>query len=147
MYEQKYGCVWAVLSESCHAVAIILEVLGHFARLHIKNIYHDADLFEDSAPLCSEIRVHERVLTSAIPEIQNEVAQKADVILLNIDSSAQASGQRCGVIGAILASVGWSLASSGLKTHKIRERIDVFPLPEAPMSNTCEPTLFSTAGI
>jgi hypothetical protein len=46
--------------------------------------------------------------------------------------------------------IGFSWLELGefwLKTHKIRERIDVFPLPEAPMSNTCALTLFSTAAI
>ena len=44
---------------------------------------------EDGKLLGGKIRVHKRVLTATIPEVENEVAEEANVVLLDVDGRAE----------------------------------------------------------
>jgi hypothetical protein len=55
---------------------------------------------EDRRALRGEIRVHEGVLAAAVLEVVDEVAEEADVVLLNVDCRAEARGERGGVVRA-----------------------------------------------
>lgn len=98
VYKKEYGGVGAVLSETVDAVAVVLEVFGFFLRLNVKDVDEHADLLKYSGTLGGEVRVHKGVLASAVPEIENEVSEKADVVLLDVNGGAESGGQRSGEI-------------------------------------------------
>jgi hypothetical protein len=72
----------------------------HLARLNVEHVDENADVLEDSGALGGEIRVHEGVLAAAVPEVEYEVAEEADVVLLDVDGCTEAGGERGGVVGA-----------------------------------------------
>ena len=43
---------------------------------------------EYSGALRGKIGVHEGVLTTAVPQVEDEVSKKANVVLLNVDGGA-----------------------------------------------------------
>ena len=53
---------------------------------------------EDSRLLRREIGIHEGILTAAVPKIENQVAKESDMVLLDINGSPKASGQRRRII-------------------------------------------------
>lgn len=54
---------------------------------------------EYSGTLRRKIGVHKCVLTTAVPQVEDEVSEKPNVVLLNVDGSAQPGRQRCWIIG------------------------------------------------
>ena len=86
------------MSETVDAVAVVLEVFRSFLRLNVEDVDEHADLLKYSGTLGGEVRVHKGVLASAVPEIENEVAEKADVVLLDVNGGAESGGQRSGEI-------------------------------------------------
>lgn len=53
--------------------------------LDIKNIDEHLHVPEDVIPLIGEVVLHEGLLTTAIPEIEGQVAEKSDVRMFDID--------------------------------------------------------------
>lgn len=100
VHEQKHRGVRAEVAQPVETVAVILEVLIHLARLDVEHVDEDADVLEDSRALGGEVRVHEGVLAAAVPEVEDEVAEEADVVLLDVDGRAETRGERGGVVGA-----------------------------------------------
>ena len=98
MHEQENGRVGGVLLERIETVAIVLSVFGAVARADFEDVDEHPDVLEDGRALRGEVRVHERVLSSAVPEVENKVAEEPDVVLLDIDGRAEARSERCGVV-------------------------------------------------
>ena len=89
MNEKEDSSIRAVLLQGSQTSLVVFQVLLHVTRLDLEDVYHDADMLEYSRLLDGEVGIHEGILTTAIPEIQNEVAKKANVVLLDVDSSAK----------------------------------------------------------
>jgi hypothetical protein len=137
VHQQEHGSIGGVLLERVETVAVVLRVFGGIARADFEDVDEHPDMLKDGRALCGEVRVHERVLSSAVPEVEYEVPKEPDVVLLDINGRAEARGERRGVVGAALfAQQSGSAPSVQEQTHKIRERMDVFPLPDAPMRRT-----------
>jgi|SRR6266850_206742 len=78
----------------------------------------------------SQVRVHERVLTAALSEVENKVTQVAHVVLLDVDGRASARGERGGDVRAMGCTRHRRLARERTNgTYKMRDRIEVLPLP------------------
>ena len=101
MHEEEDRRLGRVLLQRVEAVAIIRRVLDSVMRADLENVYQHADVLEDGRALRREVRVHERVLPAAVPEVEDEVAQEADVVLLDVDGRAEARGERGGIVGAV----------------------------------------------
>jgi hypothetical protein len=56
--------------------------------LDVKDIYHDADLLENDRALGCKVRIHEGVLASTVPEVEDEIAKEPDMVLFNVDCCA-----------------------------------------------------------
>ena len=112
-------------------------------RADLEDVNQHADVLEDGRALGEEVRVHERVLAAAVPGVEDEIAEEADVVLLDVNCRTEAGSERCGVVRARKWTV-YTLNSAALvtrvqrgsETHKMRERMEVFPLPDAPMRRT-----------
>ena len=98
MHEQENGGVGGVLLERIETVTVVLRVFGSVARADFEDVDEHPDMLEDGRALRGEVRVHERVLSSAVPEVEDEVAEEPDVVLLDVDGRAEARGKRCGVV-------------------------------------------------
>ncbi len=62
-----------------------MYVLVNLSALHVEDIDQHLNITEYVVPLCSEIVLHERLLTTTIPQIQHQIAQESDIRLLDID--------------------------------------------------------------
>lgn len=100
MEQEEDARVRAVLLQRVEAVAVVDEVLGHVAALDLENVNEDADVLEDGRALGGEVDVHEGVLSTTVPEIEDKVAEKADMVLLDVDGGPEARSQGSGIIGA-----------------------------------------------
>lgn len=98
VHEQKYGGIGGVLLQRIKTVTVVLRVFGCVARADFEDVDEHPDVLEDGRALRGEVRVHERVLASAVPEVEDEVAEEPDVVLLDIDGRAKARGERRGVV-------------------------------------------------
>ena len=58
-------------------------------------------MLEDGRALRREVRIHEGILTAAVPEVENEIAEEADVVLLDVDGRAEARGEGSGIVRAV----------------------------------------------
>ena len=74
VHEQEYDSTCAELAEIFQTIAIVFEILVRLARLDIEHIDENADVLEYRRALCCEIRVHERILAAAVPEVEDEIA-------------------------------------------------------------------------
>lgn len=90
MHQQKHACAGTELSQPLQAIAVVFQILIGLAALDIEDIYHDTDVLEDGRALGSKVGVHEGVLATTIPEVKDEVTEKTNVILLNVDGGAKA---------------------------------------------------------
>lgn len=86
------------LSESLQTVAIVVQVFGHLAALHVKNVDEHANVLKDGGPLGGKIAVHEGILSTAVPKVEDEVAQESNMVLLDVDGGAQAGSEGGGVV-------------------------------------------------
>jgi hypothetical protein len=59
------------------------------AALDVKDVDQNFDIPEDVIPLIGEVVLHEGLLTTAIPEIERQIAEKSDVRMLDIDCGSQ----------------------------------------------------------
>ena len=100
MYEKEDARLRRVLLQRVQAIAIVRRVLCRVMRADLEDVYQHTDVLEDGRALGRQVRVHERVLAAAVPEVEDEVSKKADVVLLDVDGRAEAGSERCGVVGA-----------------------------------------------
>jgi hypothetical protein len=145
VHEEEDARLGRVLLERIEAIAVVRRVLGRIMRADLEDVNQHADVLEDGRALRGEVRVHERVLPAAVPEVEDEISEEANVVLLDVDRRAEARSERCGIVRArkwdsfIRSTAQLSrdgrLANEG-GTHKMRERMEVFPLPDAPMRRT-----------
>ena len=98
MHEQEDLGLGAILLQSIDAVAIIVEILEGFSCLNIKDVDQYRDVLKYRRPLGGEVAVHERVLTTAIPEVEDQVPEEADMVLFYVDGCTKPRGEGCGVI-------------------------------------------------
>ena len=98
VHKQKYGGIGGVLLECIKRIAVVLGVFGGVACADFENVDEHPDVLEDSGALGGEVRVHERVLASAVPEVENKVSEEPDVVLLDIDGRTEARCERGGVV-------------------------------------------------
>jgi hypothetical protein len=82
-------------------VAVVRRVLDSIVRADLENVNQHTDVLEDGRALRREVRVHKGVLAAAVPEVENEVSEEADVILFDVDGRAEARGERSGVVRAV----------------------------------------------
>ena len=114
--------------------AVVHGVLGRVVCADLENVDQHADVLEDRRALGGH---HERVLTAAVPEVEDKVAQEAHVVLLDVDCRAEAQGERGGVVRAVERTRHGRLASERANgTYKMSDRIEVLPLPDAPIRRT-----------
>ena len=101
VHEEEHRRLGRVLLQRVEAIAVIRRVLGRVVRADLKDVDEHADVLEDRRALRGEVRVHERVLPAAVPQVEDEIAEEADVVLLDVDGRAEARSERCGVVRAI----------------------------------------------
>jgi len=138
VHKKEHRHFWQVLLQRVEAVTVICCVLDSIMRADLENVNQHADLLEDGRALRREVRVHEGILTAAVPEVEDKVAEETDVVLLDIDGRAEARGKGSGIVRTVQIGLSalMTRASEGAGTHKMRERMEVFPLPDAPMRIT-----------
>lgn len=100
VHEQEDFGLWAVLLQPFNTVTIIFEILDSFSCLDIKDINQHRDVLKYRRTLGGKIIVHEGILTTAVPKVENQVTKEADVILFHVDSCAEPRRQRCGIVRA-----------------------------------------------
>ena len=68
---------------------VIVNVLVYFATLHIEHIDEHFNIAEYVIALGGKVVLHKRLLSTAVPQVEHKVAQKADVRLFDIDFSSK----------------------------------------------------------
>lgn len=53
---------------------------------------------EDGRLLGREVRLHERVLAAAVPEVEDEVPEEADMVLLDVNGHTESGGEGGGIV-------------------------------------------------
>jgi hypothetical protein len=101
VHEEKHGRLGRMLLQRIDAITVVRGVLDRVVRADLENVDQHADVLEDRRALGGQVRVHERVLTAAVPEVEDEVAQEAHVVLLDVDGRAEARGERGGIVRAV----------------------------------------------
>ena len=89
----------AVLAQRVHAGLELLHVLLAVGRLDVEDVDQHLHVAEDGVLLRLEVVVHEGVLAAAVPQRQDEVAQEADVRVLDAQGRAQAHRVARKVVG------------------------------------------------
>jgi hypothetical protein len=84
MHEQEDRSIRTELPQPLETVLVVLEVFVHLPALNVKDVDQDADLLKDDGALGGEVRVHESILSTAIPEVEDKVAQKANMVLFDV---------------------------------------------------------------
>jgi hypothetical protein len=135
MHKGEHRSVWAVLPECTQALLVVLQVARDAPALDLKDVDKHTDMLEDCRLLGREIRVHERVLAATIPKVEDEVAEEADMVLFDVYCCAKAGGQGGGIVRAA-GELSDQLCTELDMAHKISDLMEVFPLPDAPMSST-----------
>ena len=144
VHKKEHRRFGRVFLQCIEAVAVIRCVLDSIMRADLKHVNQHADLLEDGRALRREVGIHKGILTAAVPEVENEIAEEADVILFDIDGRAEARGEGSGIVRAVQIKLP-ALTTQALLTtkhpgergtHKMRERMEVFPLPDAPIRRT-----------
>ena len=143
MHKKEHRRFGRVFLQRVKTVVVIRCVLDSIMRADLENVNQHTDLLEDGRALCREVGIHEGILTAAVPEVEYEIAEEANVVLFDIDGRAEARGERGGIVRAVQIKLSalttqalLTTSIQGAGTHKMRERMEVFPLPDAPMSRT-----------
>src|SRR4051812_47610453 len=98
MHQQEDPSLRTVSPKCIQTVEIVDKILIHLTRLDVKHVDKDSDVLEYRGALRRQIGIHERILTSTIPQIEDEVAQESDMVLLDVDRSTQSRCKGCWVI-------------------------------------------------
>src|SRR5216684_8374089 len=101
VHKKEYRRFRRILLQRIEAVAVVCCVLDSIMRANLENVNQHADLLEDSRALRREVGIHKGVLTAAVPEVEDEVSEEADVVLLDIDGRTEAGGERSGIVGTV----------------------------------------------
>ena len=99
VHQKKHVRIFAELRQPLQAVLIVLQILFHLAGLDIEHIDHHPYMREDDGALRTQVRIHECILATTVPEIEDEVAEEADVVLLDVNRSAETGSEGRRVIG------------------------------------------------
>lgn len=113
-----------VVAHGFQAINVGMQVSLELARLDVKDVDEHLDVAEDVVALCGQVVLHEGVLAPAVPEVEGQVAEEADVRVLDVDRGAQPpcvlgdvvgedDGAHRGLAGAALAHQQHLLAQSG----------------------------------
>ena len=76
-------------------------------------------MLEDRRALRREVGVHKGILTAAVPEVEDEIAEEADVVLFDVDGRAEARGERSGIVRAVQIKLT-ALTTQALLTNSIQ---------------------------
>lgn len=98
VHEEEHRRLRRVLLQRVEAVAVVRRVLGGVVRADLEDVDEHADVLKDRRALRREVGVHEGILPAAVPEVEDEVAEEAHVVLLDVDGRAEARGERGGVV-------------------------------------------------
>ena len=100
VHEQEHRRFGRVFLQRVEAVAVIRRVLDGVVRADLENVNQHADLLEDGRALRREVGIHKGVLAAAVPEVEDEIAEEADVVLFDVDGRAEARGEGSGIVRA-----------------------------------------------
>lgn len=126
MHEHKHPCPRRIILQRLNTLTINQTILCKLPALDIKDIDQNSDVLENVVPLLLEIVLHEGILPAAVPEVEGEVAEEADVGVLDVDGGTEAArifgdvvgeddAAHGGFAGAGFALLGeWELGSGGL---------------------------------
>lgn len=64
---------------------VVVHVVVQLAALHVEHVNQHLDVPEDVVLLRGEVLLHERLLAAAVPQVQHQVAEEADVRVLDVD--------------------------------------------------------------
>lgn len=98
MHEQEHFGVCAILPQPFNTVPVIIKVLQRLSCLDIKDVNQHRDMLEYRGSLGGKIAVHERILATAVPEVEDQVTEEANMILLYVDRCAESRGERRGIV-------------------------------------------------
>lgn len=62
-----------------------MHVVVQLTALHVEHVDEHFDIPEDVVLLRRKVLLHERLLSATVPEIQHQIAQKANVRVLDVD--------------------------------------------------------------
>ena len=79
-------------------------------------------MLEDGRALRREVGIHKGILTTAVPEVEDEIAEEADVVLFDIDGRAEARGEGSGIVRAVQIKSPALTTQALLTTTASRER-------------------------
>lgn len=99
VHQQEDGGIRAELSQAFQTVTIVDQIFLSLSTFDVEDINQDTDVLEDGGPLRGKIAVHEGVLSAAVPEVEDEVAQESNMVLLDVDCRTQSRGKRRWVVG------------------------------------------------
>jgi len=60
---------------------------------YVENVNENADLLKYGGTLSGEVRVHEGVLASAVPEVENEVTEETNMVLFDVNGGTESCGK------------------------------------------------------
>mmetsp|Transcript_11662 Transcript_11662/g.24040 ORF Transcript_11662/g.24040 Transcript_11662/m.24040 type:complete len:277 (-) Transcript_11662:87-917(-) len=104
--QQKNSCVRGIFFDSLKDSTKVIKVLFGSLTFDIKDINEQFDAPKDGFPIPLKIRFVKGVLSTTIPQIQDQIPQKPNVVVLDVQSGRQP----CRVAGQI---VGKNNASHG----------------------------------
>ena len=100
--EEKHRRLGRIPLQRVEAIAVVRGVLDRVVRADLENVDQHANVLEKCRALGGQVRVHERVLTAAVPKVEDKIAQETHVVLLEVDCRAEARGDRGGVVRAVV---------------------------------------------
>lgn len=103
VHKKKHRRFGRVFLQRVKAVAVIRRVLDSIVRadLDLENVNEHTDVLEDRRALRREVGIHKGILTAAVPEVEDEIAEEADVVLFDVDGRAETRGERRGIVRAV----------------------------------------------
>ena len=94
VYETKdFGFVRVSL-ECFNTHGEILDVLLHLAALDVKDVYEHRHVAENVVSLRLKVGLHVRILSTAVPEVEDEVPKESNVRMLNVLRNSTAKNVR-----------------------------------------------------
>mmetsp|Transcript_15183 Transcript_15183/g.34981 ORF Transcript_15183/g.34981 Transcript_15183/m.34981 type:complete len:338 (-) Transcript_15183:133-1146(-) len=102
--EQKDPGVRGVLLDGLQDTAKVVKVLLGRLALDVKDVDEELDAAKDGFPVTLEIRLVKGVLSAAVPQVEDQSAQKSDVVVFDVEGGGQAGGVACQVVGENNAS-------------------------------------------
>jgi hypothetical protein len=85
--KEKHSRLGRILLQCVEEIMVVHGVLGRVARADLEDVDEHTDMLEDGRALGGQVRVYERVLAAAVPEVEDKVARAAHVVLLHVVSA------------------------------------------------------------